>query len=88
MANLTHAPQHREQAATLLLSRDMSATLRTNAIRGRRKRQEKRRKLRGRLAHATAAERPALEAKLLKTYPLPTAEPHGKAQSTGRPGGA
>lgn len=66
----------------------MSATLRTNAIRGRRKRQEKRRKLRGRLTHATAAERRALEAKLLKTYPLPTAEPHAKAQSAERPGGA
>ena len=66
----------------------MTATLRTSAIRRRRKRQEKRQKLRGRLAHATAAERPALEAKILKTYSLPTTEPHTKADSTGRPGGA
>ena len=66
----------------------MSATLRTGAIRRRRKRQEKRRNLRGRLAHATAAERPALEAKILKTYPLPTAEPHAEAHSIGRRGGA
>ena len=66
----------------------MSATLRTSAIRRRRKRQEKRRNLRGRLAHAKAAERPALEAKLLKTYPLPTTKPHAEVHSTGRPGGA
>ena len=66
----------------------MSATLRTGAIRRRRKRQEKRQKLRGRLAQATAAERQALEAKILKTYPLPTAKPHAEAHSTGRPGGA
>jgi hypothetical protein len=63
----------------------MSTTLRTSAIHRRRKRQEKRRKLRARLAHATAAERPALEAKLLKTCPLLTAEPHAKAQTTERP---
>ena len=62
--------------------------MRTIAIHRRRQRQEKRQKLRGRLAHATAAERPALEAKLLKTYPLPTAKPHAEAHSTGRPGGA
>ena len=66
----------------------MSATLRTNAIRRRRQRKDKRQKLRGRLAHATAAERPALEAKLLKTYPLPTATPHAEDHRTGRPGGA
>ena len=66
----------------------MSATLRTGAIRRQRKRQEKRRKLRGQLAHATVAERSALEAKIRKTYPLPTAEPHAEAHSTGRPGGA
>jgi hypothetical protein len=46
----------------------MSATLRASSIHRRRKRQAKRRKLRARLAHATAAERPGLEAKLQKTY--------------------
>lgn len=66
----------------------MSATLRTNVIRRRRQRRDKRQKLRGRLGHTTAAERPALEAKLLKTYPLPMAMPHAEADSTGRPGGA
>jgi hypothetical protein len=66
----------------------MSATLRTNAIRRRLQRKDKRQKLRARLAHTTAAERPVLEAKLLKTYPLPRATPHAEAQSTARPGGA
>ena len=61
---------------------------RTSAIRRRRKRQDKRQKLRGRLAHATVSERPALEAKLLKTYPLPTTKPHAEVHSTGRLGGA
>jgi hypothetical protein len=52
----------------------MSATLRTSSIHRQRKRHEKRRKLRSQLTHATAAERPALEAKLLKTYPFETPE--------------
>jgi hypothetical protein len=65
----------------------MGATLRTSTIRRRRKRQEKRRKLRGRLEHATTAERAALEAKLLKTYPLVAAaelEPRAKPRTSGR----
>ena len=59
----------------------MSATLRTGAIRKQRKRQEKRRTLRRRLASATAAERPAFEARLLKTYPLLTSVPHAAAHA-------
>jgi hypothetical protein len=73
----------------------MSATLRTGAIRRRRKRQEKRNKLRARLANATSAERPALEARLQKTYPLlasdpraqPHAEPRVETRSAERPRG-
>jgi len=55
----------------------MSATLRHTVIQRRRHRREKRRKLRGQLAKAPAAERPAIEAKLARTYP-PTAEPPAK----------
>ena len=61
----------------------MSATLRTSAIRRNRKRQEKRRKLRRQLRRATVAERPALEAKLQKTYALLGTEPHAKPASPG-----
>ena len=64
----------------------MSATLRTSAIRRNRKRQEKRRKLRRQLARATAAERPAFEARLQKTYALLATEPPAKPASPG--GGA
>jgi hypothetical protein len=64
----------------------MGATLRTCAIRRRRQRQEKRRKLRRQMEHATATERPILEVKLLKTYRSLTAERHGRAHVTGRPG--
>jgi hypothetical protein len=64
----------------------MSATLRTNAIRRRRKRQEKRRKLRRQLAHASAVERPTLEAKLQKTYPLLTAETQAHPRGSKAPG--
>jgi hypothetical protein len=64
----------------------MGATLRTGVIRKRRKIQEKRRKLRARLEHATMAERAALEAKLLKTYTLLTAEPKPKPRAAGRSG--
>jgi hypothetical protein len=46
----------------------MSATLRTTVIRRRRQRREKRQKLRRKLARVPAAERPAVEAKLQKTY--------------------
>ena len=59
----------------------MSATLRTSVIRRRRRRREKRLKLRAQLARATAAERQAIEAKLLKTYPLITAEAQAKAHT-------
>ena len=65
----------------------MSATLRTSAIRRRRKRQDKRQKLRSQLASATAAERPVLEARLLKTYPLPAVAPDTKTAPAGRRGG-
>ena len=61
----------------------MSATLRTSAIRRNRKRQEKRRKLRRQLARATAAERPAFEARLQKTYALLATEPPAKPASPG-----
>lgn len=74
----------------------MSATLRTGTIRRRRKRQEKRKKLRVKLANATVAERPAIEARLQRTYLLvgsdsPAqvhADPHADARSSGRPRGA
>ncbi|MBI2185877.1 MAG: hypothetical protein HYU37_01995 [Acidobacteria bacterium] len=56
----------------------MSATLRHSVIRRRRHRREKRRKLRGQLAVAPAAERQAVEAKLARTYPLLTAQPPKK----------
>jgi len=47
----------------------MSATLRHTVIGQRRHRREKRRKLRGHLAKATApAERQVIQAKLTKTY--------------------
>jgi len=44
--------------------------IRRSEIRQRRHRKEKRKKLRAKLANAPAHERSALEAKLLKTYPL------------------
>jgi hypothetical protein len=65
----------------------MSATLRTSTIRRRRDRHEKRRKLRRRLSHATAAERQVLEARLLKTYPLLTAQAQARTLAAARPGG-
>jgi hypothetical protein len=65
----------------------MGATLRTSVIRKRRKIQEKRRKLRGRLENATAAERSGLEARLLKTYALLTAVPKPKPRAPGKSGG-
>lgn len=58
----------------------MGATLRTITIHRRRHRREKRLKLRRHLARATEPERQALEAKLLKTYPLQTPEMHAKAR--------
>ena len=91
MRDLNHEPHTQRDGRArdnrIVLS-DMTATLRTSTIRRRRQRRDKRQKLRGRLAHATAAERPALEAKLLKTYPLPAAKPHDEAHSVGRPAGA
>jgi hypothetical protein len=56
----------------------MSGTLRHNVIQKRRHRRDKRRKLRGALAKAPAAERPAIEAKLAKTYALLTAKAQAK----------
>lgn len=58
----------------------MSATLRHTVIQRRRHRRAKRRKLRGQLARAAAAERQAIEAKLAKTYPLLTAQAQAQAQ--------
>lgn len=60
----------------------MSATLRGTAINRRRQRREKRLKLRRRLARASASERQAIEAKLLKTYPFRPSE--GQAPSKPR----
>jgi hypothetical protein len=48
----------------------MSASLRPAEIGRRRQRTEKRRKLRAKLAAAPATERPAIEAKLQRTYTL------------------
>ena len=54
----------------------MSATLRHTVIGQRRHRAEKRRKLRGHLAKATApAERQVIQAKLAKTYTVIGVEP-------------
>jgi hypothetical protein len=66
----------------------MGATLRTSVIRKRRKIQEKRRKLRTRLENAPAGERAGIEAKLLKTYALITAEPKPRPKAAGRSGSA
>lgn len=56
----------------------MSATLRHTVIQRRRHRREKREKLRSQLAKAAAGERPAIEAKLAKTYPPQTAQAQAK----------
>ncbi len=48
----------------------MSASLHPTEVHRRRHRKEKRNKLRARLAAAPAAGRPAIEAKLQKTYAL------------------
>jgi hypothetical protein len=48
----------------------MSGSLHPTEIHRRRHRKEKRNKLRAQLAAAPAHGRPAIEAKLLKTYPL------------------
>lgn len=48
----------------------MSGSLRPAEVHRRRQRKEKRRKLRAKLAAAPAAERPAIEAKLQRTYTL------------------
>ena len=48
----------------------MSASLRPTEIHKRQHREEKRRKLRAKLASAPAHERSIIEAKLQKTYPL------------------
>lgn len=54
----------------------MSASLRPTEIRRRRQRDEKRKKLRSKLAAAPAGERAAIEAKLQRTYALvPGAKP-------------
>jgi uncharacterized protein DUF6800 len=54
----------------------MSGSLHPTEIHRRQHRKEKRNKLRAKLATASAAERPALEAKLKKTYALqPDAQP-------------
>jgi hypothetical protein len=60
----------------------MSASLHPNAIHRRWQRKEKRDKLRAKLAAAPAAARPAIEAKLRRTYavaadaPVPTSSHH------------
>ncbi|HXH25769.1 MAG TPA: hypothetical protein VNI78_11000 [Vicinamibacterales bacterium] len=64
----------------------MSATLRKAVIRRRRKRREKRAKLRRQLARASATERQAIEAKLLKTYPIPPSTPVAPAPAPTRTG--
>lgn len=51
----------------------MSASLRPSEVHRRRQRKEKRSKLRAKLGSAPAAERPAIEAKLQRTYTLFTA---------------
>lgn len=56
----------------------MSATLRHTVIQRRRHRHEKREKLRSQLARAAAGERPAIEAKLAKTYPPQSAQAQAK----------
>jgi len=48
----------------------MSASLHPNEVHRRQHRNEKRAKLRTKLARATAGERPAIEAKLQRTYSL------------------
>jgi hypothetical protein len=63
----------------------MSATLRNSTIRQRRQRREKRNKLRSRLAHASAAERQGLEARLQKTYQFLTAEQDAKPRAAAKP---
>ena len=59
----------------------MSATLRHTVIARRRHRREKRHKLRGHLAKATApAERQVIQAKLTKTYTVIGVEPPAPKQ--------
>jgi hypothetical protein len=53
----------------------MSATLRNTAIHRRRHRRAKRLTLRRHLAKAAPAERPAIQAKLEKTYAVVAAQP-------------
>ena len=68
----------------------MSGSLHPTQIHHRRHRNEKRQKLRAQLAAATAAGRPAIEAKLKKTYP-PGSGPqtakasHAAAAPVGKP---
>ncbi len=56
----------------------MSASLRPTEIHKRQRREEKRRKLRAKLANAPAHERSIIEAKLQKTYPLGAPKPAAK----------
>jgi hypothetical protein len=56
----------------------MGATLRNSVIARRRHRREKRLKLRRHLAKAAPGERPAIQAKLAKTYAVAGAQPPSK----------
>jgi hypothetical protein len=56
----------------------MGATLRNTAIHRRRHRRAKRLKLQRHLAKAAPAERPAIQAKLAKTYSVVAAQPPSK----------
>jgi hypothetical protein len=56
----------------------MGATLRNSVIARRRHRREKRVKLRRHLAKAAPGERPAIQAKLAKTYAVAGAQPPSK----------
>jgi hypothetical protein len=56
----------------------MGATLRHTAIHRRRHRREKRLRLRRHLAKAAPGDRPAIQAKLAKTYSVVGAQPPSK----------
>ena len=62
----------------------MSGSLHPTEIHRRRHRKEKRNKLRAQLAAAPAAGRAAIEAKLLKTYPLGLARSRPRQKPTTR----
>jgi hypothetical protein len=82
---MEHAADESRQRSTVSLRRSiiMSAGLHSTEINRRRHRKEKRDKLRAQLAAAPAAGRAAIEAKLLKTYPLGSGPQPSKSKAGG-----